>query len=96
MSDSGEEQGRSINGSGIGGERSEEKRVEEAQQSRYERSAERISALCARLERARRADYSGLSRDQLLDVWIDAEELMSWVMAKRLEAMHELQRRRAG
>ena len=75
---------------------SEDDPTEAAQEARYARNAERISALCARLERARRADYSGLSRDQLLDLWIDAEELMSWVMAKRLEAMHELQRRRAG
>ena len=75
---------------------SEEDRVEAAQEARNADNAERISALCARLEKARRADYAGLSRDQLLDLWIDAEELMSWVMAKRLEAMHELQRRRAG
>ncbi len=67
-----------------------------AQEARHARNAERISALCQRLEQARRAEYAGLTRDQLLDLWIDAEELMSWVMAKRLEAMHELQRRRAG
>ena len=93
MSGAEQERGRSV---GDGDGEAEEERVQAAQEARYARNAERISALCARLERARRADYSGLSRDQLIDLWIDAEELMSWVMAKRLEAMHELQRRRAG
>jgi hypothetical protein len=56
--------------------------------------AERILAVYQRLEDAARTEFEGLSQEELMDLWVDAEELRSWAMNRRLEAIRELQRRR--
>ncbi|MFI7587250.1 hypothetical protein ACIB24_09270 [Spongisporangium articulatum] len=54
-----------------------------------------VLATYRRLEEAAAADFEGMSQQDMMRLWVDAEAVRSYAERRRVEAVRELERRRA-